>query len=132
MARFFFDFCQGKVHVIDAVGLEFPTVERAYLEVFKAAQEMWSELLKKRRDPHRCSFEVRDETGQILFTFPFGEVLECCTDRMTPQFRQTFTELGLNRARLIRLQQEFCRDMDAARRTLQESRRLLKEASEVS
>jgi len=81
MPRFFFDFVQADQRTPDSEGVEFADVEEAYLEVFRTAQDMWSELLKQRRDPHLCSFEVRNHTGDILLVFPFQEVVDCCTDR---------------------------------------------------
>jgi len=82
MARFFFDFRQAGKYTRDLEGIEFAGVEQAYLEAFKAAQDMWSELLKQRRDPRRCVFEVRGGSGEILFVLPFQEVVDCCTDRL--------------------------------------------------
>ena len=84
MQRYFFDFRQAGVRVPDTQGLEFRDVEQAYLEAHRAAQEMWSELLKQRRDPRRCVFEVCNQAGELLFVFPFQEVMDCCTDRQAP------------------------------------------------
>jgi len=56
-------------------------VEQAYLEAFKGAQDMWSELLRQRRDPRHCAFEVRDEQRDLLFVLPFQEVIESCDNR---------------------------------------------------
>lgn len=85
MPRFFFDFRQGCERIADTRGIEFADVEEAYLESFRAAQDMWSELLKQRRDPRRCSFEVRSQQDEPLFVLPFQEVLDSCIDRkLTP------------------------------------------------
>jgi hypothetical protein len=78
MPRFFFDFRQGQDHCADEQGTEFTSAEQAYLEAFKAAQDMWSELLRQRRDPTQCVFEVRDERRELLFVLPFQEVIESC------------------------------------------------------
>jgi len=82
MPRFFFDFVQAGQRTKDAEGLELANVEQAYLEVFRASQEMWSELLKQRRDPRRCAFEVRNWADDVLFHFPLQEVVDCCTDQV--------------------------------------------------
>ena len=74
MPRFFFDFRQDNERVPDPEGMEFETVEEAYLEAFNGAQEMWAALLKQRSDPRRCRFEVRDPNQNLLFIFPFQEV----------------------------------------------------------
>lgn len=83
MPRYFFDFRQAGHLALDSEGLEFANVEQAYLEAFRTAQDMWSELLKQRRDPRHCFFEVRNTSDDILFTLPFQEVVDCCTDRVT-------------------------------------------------
>ena len=62
-------------------GAEFADVEQAYLEAFEGAQDMWSELLRQRRDPRQCAFEVRNERRDLLFVLPFMEVIESCEDR---------------------------------------------------
>ena len=84
MPRFFFGFYQADDFTADSVGIEFADVEGAYLEAIKAAQEMFSELLKLRRDPRRCLFEVRSEAGDVLFLLPFQEVLDCCIENRPP------------------------------------------------
>lgn len=81
MPRYFFDFRQGNEHCPDAEGSDFPDVERAYLEAYRAALDMWSDLLKQRRDPRRCAFEVRNEARELLFTLPLQELVDACVDR---------------------------------------------------
>jgi hypothetical protein len=81
MSRYFFDFRQGADLATDHEGVEFPDMEEAYLEAYAAAQDMWSELLKQRRDPTLCHFEVRDSERRLLFTLPFQEVMDACRDR---------------------------------------------------
>jgi uncharacterized protein DUF6894 len=81
MPWYFFDFRQGQDHCAGEQSIEFANVEQAYLEAFKAAEDMWSELLRQRRDPRRCVFEVRDERRELLFVLPFQEVIESCRDR---------------------------------------------------
>ena len=39
---------------------------------------MWSELLRQRRDPRQCAFEVRNEQRDLLFVLMFQEVIESC------------------------------------------------------
>ncbi len=79
MARFFFHFRQHGTFCCDDQGSEFPTVEEAYLSAFRAAQDMWHELLLQRQDPRTCSFEVTDSGGRMLFVLPFMEILDTCT-----------------------------------------------------
>jgi hypothetical protein len=88
MPRYFFDFRQGNEICTDREGIEFPGVEQAYLETYRAALDMWSDLLKQRRDPRRCAFEVRDEKRQLLFTLPLQEVVDSCLDREPERLRR--------------------------------------------
>jgi hypothetical protein len=74
--RYYFHLRVGPTLSPDEIGLDLPDLETAYLEAFKAAQEMWPELLTERCDPLIRSFEIADERGQILLTLPCREVLE--------------------------------------------------------
>jgi len=129
MPRFFFDFRQGEDHLPDTQGVELATTEDAYLEVVEAAQDMWSELLKKRRDPRRCQFEVRDVNREILFIFPFQEVIDNCLDRS--QARQasdlgsTKTTAAATFGRVQRANHDFSRTLAQIRATLDDARALL-------
>jgi len=78
MTRYFFNFQQGDACTVDADGSEFSSVEEAYLGAFRAAQDMWHELLIEREDPMLCAFEVTNGAGDSLFVLNFGEVLEAC------------------------------------------------------
>jgi hypothetical protein len=60
----------------DGLGIELPDVETAYLEAFRAAEDMWSDLLKQRKDPTRYTFEITNCLGQMIQTLPFSEVLD--------------------------------------------------------
>lgn len=64
--------------------LNVPLAEHAYLEAYEAAAEMWGELLRKRNDPRRCAFDIRDPGGNVLFELSFTEVLDGCNDRSDP------------------------------------------------
>ena len=73
--RYYFHLRIGGTISPDEIGLDLPDVETAYLEAFKAAEEMWSELLADGLDPLTRSFEISDGR-QVLLTLPFREVLE--------------------------------------------------------
>lgn len=126
MPRFFFDFRQAGHLVPDSDGIEFPSVEQAYLEAFKTAQDMWSELLKERRDPRRCLFEVRNAAGDILFIFPFQEVVDSCTDRMMAPMQHTFQALLETHNFAKRVRDELTQQVRNSQQVLQESRNLLR------
>lgn len=126
MPRFFFDFRQGDERISDAEGIELPNVEQAYLEAFEGAQEMWSELLKQRRDPRRCTFVVRNQHNETLFIFPFQEVVDSCTDSRGHPIQMTFEQLHRTHQYAQRVRAEFMRQAQATRRTLWASRELLR------
>jgi hypothetical protein len=126
MPRFFFDFRQGADRCADAEGTEFVDVEQAYLEAVKGAQDMWSELLRQRQDPRHCVFEVRNGQRELLFVLPFHEVMENCHDRKTPPLRHTFDNVAEAAHRTKRVSEEFLETLHAMRRTLQESRQLIR------
>ena len=67
--RYYFHLRIGHTVSPDEIGLDLPDLETAYLEAFKAAQEMWSELLAEGSDPLTRCFEITDERG-------LAEVLE--------------------------------------------------------
>jgi hypothetical protein len=127
MPHYFFDFRQAGVFTPDTLGMEFPAPEDAYLEAFSAAQEMWGELLKERRDPHRCRFEIRNASGQVLFEIPFQEVIDCCTDRRAIPLHRTFENLTHTSNYAKRVSDEFVEELRRLRQMLQESRALLLE-----
>jgi hypothetical protein len=115
MRRFFFDFREVDDRYPDTVGTEFANVEEAYLEAFKAAQEMWGELLKQRRDPRLCRFEVRSAGGDALFVLPFQEVLDSCRIRCAP-LERTFEDPSAAHSYAWRASSEFAQQMRATNR----------------
>jgi hypothetical protein len=129
MPHFFFDFHQGPDVYPDAEGVEFASVEQAYLEAFAGAQEMWSELLKKRRDPRQCHFEVRDCHRELLFVFPLQEVVDSCFDRPlskpTPSLERATATASAIARHANEINDELQRELDLVRNALAHSRALL-------
>jgi hypothetical protein len=62
----------------DDEGAVFASIEEAYLETFKGAQELWPELLRNRQDPSQYAYDITDGDGAVLMELPFAEVVECC------------------------------------------------------
>jgi len=127
MPRYFFDFRQGNDICADSEGVECPGVELAYLEAYEAALEMWSELLKQRRDPRRCSFEVHSQTRELLFTLPFQEVVDSCLDRERPPLRHTFEQVTATSHYAARVGTNMAEELTRLSQTLAQSRALLKQ-----
>jgi hypothetical protein len=77
--RFFLNLRRGEVSVApDDDGAEFASIEEAYLESFKGAQELWPELLRNRQDPRQYAYHITDSDGAVLMELPFAEIVECC------------------------------------------------------
>jgi uncharacterized protein DUF6894 len=74
--RYYFHLRVGGTLSSDELGLELPDLDTAYLEAFRGAQEMWTELLAEGSDPFSRAFEIADADGRVLLTVPFREVLD--------------------------------------------------------
>jgi hypothetical protein len=58
----------------DELGLDYPDVETAYLEVVRAAWEIQRELASQGRDPKGYAVEVVTTLGELAFALPFSEI----------------------------------------------------------
>jgi hypothetical protein len=126
MATFFFDFCQDSTVAADEVGLSLQSAEEAFLEARQAAVAMWAELLRQRRDPRRCAFQVRDNEGSLVFILPFSELLEDCHGAGSRRhYANNFEELKRSALRARQLGQEFLHELNRAKDSLAEARRLI-------
>ncbi|MGX1099185.1 DUF6894 family protein [Amorphus sp. MBR-141] len=109
MVHFFFHFRQGPQLSRDEEGSDFASLEDAYLDVHRAIQEMWEELLSARCDPRDCAFEICDESGLLLMTVPFTEVLDSCVRRHAgppARTRPDYSEVATTIDRSVRLRSE--------------------------
>jgi hypothetical protein len=59
----------------DECGIEFPTIDAAYINAYHAAIDLWAEGRHKGRDLSHHRFEIRDAAGNIVLELPFTEVL---------------------------------------------------------
>lgn len=129
MSRFFFGLRAAGTLSPDDEGLEFESLEAAYLEAFRAAREMWPELLIKRSDPRDFAFEISDRYGTLLMVVPFTEVLEACAGPVPPARTEGTRALWLRAESNARRVMQQSRDLQAelanARAALATSRRLL-------
>ena len=121
MPRFFFDFREGNSLSPDDQGIEFASLEEAYLEAFRAAQEIAAERLLERRDPFDCAFTITDAAGQELIVLPFKEILDCprpSTLLQNEQRRATvsFGEVLGNANRMVGLSAERSNELRETRR----------------
>ena len=75
MAQFYFDYRdnQGRLDT-DETGIEFPDLETAYLDAYRAAIDMWAESRRCGDNLGSASFTIRDRNG-VLVELPFAEAL---------------------------------------------------------
>jgi hypothetical protein len=129
--RYYFHLRIGGTIDPDEIGVELANIETAYLEAFKAAQEMWSELLAQGSDPLTRCFEIGDERGQLLLSVPFVEVLEQARKSRPPlpKLRQSLqAELQKHRELMTSLSEQVRRAHDqikATRDALDSAREML-------
>jgi hypothetical protein len=106
MPRFHFHFRTAKQLETDPDGLEFPDLETAYLEAFRAAVEIWAEMLQRREDPRDLSVDIHDGGGRLLLTLPFSEVLAATKSERPKR--------GMPSVRLLREQMQRTQQLKAA------------------
>jgi len=123
MARYHFNFRDGRHVVNDLEGAEFDTFELAYEEAFNAAREMWNDWLFRHEDPRKCAFDITDAAGTLLTVVPFAEVLEVCRRRPRPPMVIAEAEAHIDRAR--QLSRELGEVLTATRQAITRSRTLL-------
>lgn len=75
MPIFYLHFSDGQRWLPDDLGLEFVSLEQAYLEVCAAMPRMAQDLLIKRQDPLAASYRIADAHGRVLMEVPFTDVL---------------------------------------------------------
>jgi hypothetical protein len=75
MPRYFFHLRTAAGLEGDELGLEFPGLEAAYLDVCRAIPEMAAELVRRGQSPMRPVFEITNAEGQVLMEVSFAEVL---------------------------------------------------------
>jgi hypothetical protein len=123
MPSFKFNFREDQTLSIDEIGLEFTSIEKAYLAAFEAAHDLWPELMRARRDPRKCAFEITDEAGKVLIVLPLSEVLESC--RNAEQRRPLSSRSRENVDRMKRLSQELVDQLEQAKNNVINARSAL-------
>jgi hypothetical protein len=76
MPRFYFHLRTDQGVSRDTDGIDFESINEAYLDAFRAATDLWRELLHARKDPRLHAFEITDASGEVLVVLPFTEVLD--------------------------------------------------------
>lgn len=75
MPRFLIHFRSPDRVSLDQVGLEFPDLHAAYLDVYAAIPDKARSLLLEGQDPMLCSYLICDASGASLMIVPFTEIL---------------------------------------------------------
>ena len=121
--RFYFRLRCGSTVEDDDTGIEFASLEVAYLEAFRAARDIWHELLVQRRDPRQYGFEICDPAGRLLLDLPFVEVLESAVlgRPKAPQRGDIAGRVSKNRGLALGIAAQ----VEAARETISRSQLLL-------
>lgn len=76
MPRYFFNVRSDERFVSDAEGGEYPNVEAAKVEAEKSAREMLADALIKGEEVDGNTFEVIDDAGALIFTYPFRDAMK--------------------------------------------------------
>lgn len=105
----------------DDLGIEFPSLECAYLEAYRAIPDLVAELLREGSDPLIPIFVIADAGGTTLMELPFAEAVRGRPRR--PRSREQ---------RSRRLSGEINALIASARETVQRSRELLARARDHS
>ncbi len=76
MPCFYFDYRDGDGRLErDEDGIDFPSLEAAYLDAHLAIIDIWAEARREGRDPRPASFEIRDAHSRGVIELPFAEAL---------------------------------------------------------
>lgn len=102
----------------DELGIEFPDLERAYLETYRAIPETVIDLMRQGVGSRGHAFVIADASGVILMEVPLDEPLR--TRRPG--------EPSERRSRAKRLSGEIAAEIARARETARQSREILARA----
>lgn len=76
MPRFFFHVRSPDDFVRDEEGVDLPDLDRAKFEAREGAKGLLAEAIEGDRVLDHQRFEVADETGLILFVYPFRDAIK--------------------------------------------------------
>lgn len=75
MPQFYFHLCTPKGLERDRVGLDWPSLDAAYLEACRTIPGLCADLLHEGTAPLACAFVICDAAGSALMEVPFSERL---------------------------------------------------------
>jgi len=125
MSQFFFHLREPRGLSRDELGVDFPDVETAYLEAYRAARDIARELKAKGRNPRCYSFEITTAAGEPVLELPFSETLDRAKERGAVRLSRN-VRLAVERAeRMTRLVTEVAAQVEVAQENLRRARDLL-------
>jgi hypothetical protein len=107
MAKYYFHLWTGGNYEMDAAGLDLESAESAYLEAYRAAQDLCGELIRERCAPATYRFEVADQSGRKIFDLPFSEIIEASAPRPLPLKRGSASSRGRLESATLALMKEI-------------------------
>lgn len=124
MPWFYFHLRSPKGLERDDLGLEFASVEAAYLEACHTVPGMSAELACQKVDPSRYAFEISDLDGRLLMEVPFTEILRRGCQPFAAPCAKRSREGWAEMERTARLLNWLREERAALKATLLEIRRL--------
>jgi hypothetical protein len=123
MPRFFFNLSSEGNVSMDETGMDFPSLETAYLDACEAILEMGIEKLRARQDPSKDMFEIADGQRNVLMQVPFSEALRpAAATTIAPNTIQTFHSCLHQLARSEALQTDISAGLEQAKKTVRDIR----------
>ncbi|WP_414471337.1 DUF6894 family protein [Microvirga sp. M2] len=107
----------------DRLGLEFPDVETAYLEAFRAAEGIRGVFVARGRNPRDYAIEVANAADELILDLPFAEIFDRHAGRHVP--RSMIKAAREQGNRMMRLSAEVAEQVRLVRENLRRSQDLL-------
>lgn len=113
----------------DEIGLEYPTLEEAYLEACRTVPGMAAEFVQAGRNPMEYAFEIADESGTLLLEIPFGEMLRNGAVPRRPALPRERARAVSAAERTQQLVASINRQIETLHEAMLASRRIMEEAT---
>lgn len=107
----------------DESGLDFPDVETAYLEAFRAAEGIRGEFVARGQNPQDYAIELANAADELILDLPFAEIFDRHAGRqVTRSMIRAAREQG---KRMMQLSAEVAEQVRLVRENLRRSQDLL-------
>lgn len=130
MPHYFFDLVGPEGVEVDELGLEFDSLEFAYLEADRAARAIAAEMLHARTSPAGHYFALRDAARRLVIEVPFEDFLR---SRRPPPVMHSNAPIRSSLADTLRrnreLRAEISTGLERARISLSTAQAMLKRST---